>query len=197
MPRAARAETDAVAADASALPAGPPDLGALLAHAVERHASDLHLKVPARPIVRVHGELEQIPGSAPLTASDTARFAEELLEGHDAKRAEFESAGETDLSHARDGLGRFRVNIFRQRGSISIVLRVVPFKVLSVDELQLPPAVSRLADEERGIILVTGTTGSGKSTTLAAMIDRINRHGPQARRDDRGPDRDAARGPGL
>jgi twitching motility protein PilT len=169
------AETGNVAADASAPHPAPPDLGALLAHAVERKASDLHLKVPARPIVRVNGELEQVPGSAPLTGGDTIRFADELLRGHDAKRAEFEAAGETDLSHARDGLGRFRVNIFRQRGSVSIVLRVVPFKVLSVEDLQLPPAVSKLADEERGIVLVTGTTGSGKSTTLAAMIDRINR----------------------
>ncbi len=168
------ADTGVGAADASARPA-PPDLGALLVHAVERRASDLHLKLPSRPIVRVHGELQQVPGTAPLTAEDTQRFAQELLRGQDAKQAEFDAIGETDLSHAREGLGRFRVNIFRQRGSISIVLRVVPFKVLGVDDLQLPPAVSKLADEERGIVLVTGTTGSGKSTTLAAMIDRINR----------------------
>jgi twitching motility protein PilT len=169
------AEREHVAADAPAGPAIAPDLGALLAHAVERRASDLHLKVPARPIVRVNGELEQVPGSAPLTGEDTLRFAEELLAGQDGRREEFEATGETDLSHARAGLGRFRVNIFRQRGSVSIVLRVVPFKVMSVEELQLPPAVATLAEEERGIILVTGTTGSGKSTTLAAMIDRINR----------------------
>ncbi len=151
-----------------------PDLGALLAHAIERGASDLHLKVPARPIVRVNGALAQVPGFAALRSVDTERFAEELLHGHDAKKVEFDAAGETDLSHARDGLGRFRVNIFRQRGSISIVLRVVPFRVMTVEELELPSVVARLADEERGIILVTGTTGSGKSTTLAAMIDRIN-----------------------
>jgi twitching motility protein PilT len=173
MPRAPPADTDDVAADAR--PAVPPDLKALLVHAVECRASDLHLKVPSRPIVRVHGELEQVPGTAPLTGQDTLRFAEELLQGQDGKRAEFEKSGETDLSHAHEGLGRFRVNIFRQRGSVSIVLRVVPFKVMSVEDLQLPPAVANLADEERGIVLVTGTTGSGKSTTLAAMIDRINR----------------------
>jgi twitching motility protein PilT len=173
MPRPPRADTGVVAADAR--PAIPPDLKALLVHAVERGASDLHLKVPSRPIVRVHGELEQVPGTEPLTSEDTFRFAEELLRGQDGKRAEFETSGETDLSHAREGLGRFRVNIFRQRGSVSIVLRVVPFKVMSVEDLQLPPAVANLADEERGIVLVTGTTGSGKSTTLAAMIDRINR----------------------
>ncbi len=156
-------------------PGRDPQLAALLVHAIERGASDLHLKVPARPIVRINGGLEPIPGHAALTAGDTARFADELLQGHDTKRAEFDTCGETDLSHAREGLGRFRVNIFRQRGSISIVLRVVPFRVLSVDDLKLPPVVSRLADEERGIVFVTGTTGSGKSTTLAAMIDRINR----------------------
>ena len=163
-----------VSASSSTRPAGPPDLGALLAFAVERGASDLHLKVAARPIVRINGSLTQIPGCEVLQAEDTERMSAELLDGHIAKSAEFAGCGETDLSHARDGLGRFRVNIFRQRGSISIVMRVVPFKVLSVEDLQLPPVVGRLADEERGIILVTGTTGSGKSTTLAAMIDRIN-----------------------
>ncbi len=156
-------------------PAGPVRLGDLLERAIEAGASDLHLKVPARPIMRVNGALQQVAGFGPLAAEHTARFADELLHGHDAKREEFAASGETDLSHSREGLGRFRVNIFRQRGSISIVLRVVPFRVLSVEDLQLPPVVATLAAEERGIILVTGTTGSGKSTTLAAMIDRINR----------------------
>jgi twitching motility protein PilT len=164
-----------VSATHSPAPTDPPDLGALLAHAVERGGSDLHLKVPSRPIVRINGVLAQIPGYEILRPEDTARFAAELLRGNEAKRSEFDDCGETDLSHTREGLGRFRVNIFRQRGSISIVLRVVPFKVLSVEDLDLPPVVGRLADEERGVILVTGTTGSGKSTTLAAMIDRINR----------------------
>ncbi|WP_217914999.1 type IV pilus twitching motility protein PilT [Miltoncostaea marina] len=154
---------------------GSPDLQALLTRAVEMGASDLHLKVPARPVVRVHGGLTPIPGVRPLTVHDTVRFADEILRGQDDKRAELEQMGETDLSHAREGLGRFRVNLFRQRGSISLVLRVVPFKVLSIEDLSLPPVVGTLADEERGIVLVTGTTGSGKSTTLAAMIDRINR----------------------
>ncbi len=169
------AETVHVSATHSPAPTGPPDLGALLAHAVERGGSDLHLKVPSRPIVRINGVLAQVPGCEILRPEDTARFAAELLRGNESKRTEFEDCGETDLSHTREGLGRFRVNIFRQRGSISIVLRVVPFKVLSVEDLELPPVVGRLADEERGVILVTGTTGSGKSTTLAAMIDRINR----------------------
>ena len=169
------AETFCVTNAASIRSAAAPDLGALLGEAVERGASDLHLKVSARPIVRVHGTLTQVPGYGPLEADDTVRFADELLEGHSAKRVEFETTGETDVSHARANLGRFRVNIFRQRAAISIVLRVVPFKVLSVEDLKLPEVVNRLADQERGIILVTGTTGSGKSTTLAAMIDRINR----------------------
>ena len=169
------AETVHVSATHSPAPNDPPDLGALLAHAVERGGSDLHLKVPSRPIVRINGALAQIPGHEILRPEDTARFAAELLRGNEAKRIEFEECGETDLSHTREGLGRFRVNIFRQRGSISIVMRVVPFKVLSVEDLELPAVVGRLADEERGVILVTGTTGSGKSTTLAAMIDRINR----------------------
>ena len=174
MALAPSADTEFVASSSSTPTLGPPDLGALLAHAVERGASDLHLKVPARPIVRIHGTLVQVPGHGPLEVGDTERFAAELLDGHETKRAEFATGGETDLSHSRVGLGRFRVNIFRQRGSISIVLRVVPFRVQSVEDLQLPAVVGRLADEERGIILVTGTTGSGKSTTLAAMIDRIN-----------------------
>ena len=155
--------------------AGVPDLHALLVHAVEQGASDLHLKVPARPVMRINGALTPVPGFTALRGEDTERFARELLRGHDAKREEFDDAGETDLSHARENLGRFRVNIFRQRGSVSIVLRVVPFRVRSIDDLELPAVVGRLAAEERGIILVTGTTGSGKSTTLAAMIDCINR----------------------
>jgi twitching motility protein PilT len=170
-----RAETEDVTAARTPPPSGDDRLRALLAYAVERGASDLHLKVPACPVVRINGGLEPIPDHPALTAADTQLFADELLRGNEAKQAEFEEAGETDLSHSREGLGRFRVNVFRQRGSISIVLRVVPFRVLSVDDLQLPPVVSRLAEQERGIILVTGTTGSGKSTTLAAMIDRINR----------------------
>ena len=103
--------------------------------------------------------------------------------------SEFARDGEIDFSYTVGGLARFRVNAFRQRGSISIALRIVPFGIKTVDELGLPEVVSRLADEPRGIILVTGTTGSGKSTTLAAMIDQINRKLPAQHRHDRGPDR--------
>ena len=138
-------------------------------------ASDLHLKVPARPIVRINGVADAGAGLRGAARRGHASASPTSCSRPRGQARRVRERGETDLSHARDGLGRFRVNIFRQRGSISIVLRVVPFQVLSVEDLQLPPVVGRLADEERGIILVTGTTGSGKSTTLAAMIDRINR----------------------
>ena len=103
--------------------------------------------------------------------------------------AEFARDGEIDFSYTVRGLARFRVNAFRQRGSISIACRVVPFEIRAADELGLPEVVTRLAGEPRGIILVTGTTGSGKSTTLAAMVDHINRNFAEEHRHDRGPDR--------
>ena len=99
------------------------------------------------------------------------------------------ASNEVDFSYAVAGLARFRVNAFRQRGSISLVCRAIPFEIKTVEELRLPEVITELAEEERGIILVTGTTGSGKSTTLAAMIDHINTHRREAHRDDRGPDR--------
>ncbi|MGI9539198.1 MAG: type IV pilus twitching motility protein PilT [Miltoncostaeaceae bacterium] len=162
-----------MAISSSDLPAG--GLNGLLRYAVARGASDLHLKVPSRPVVRVNGGLEQVPDWPALTSEITGGFAEELLAGKPDAAAELENEGESDLSHAQDNVGRFRANIFKQRGSVSLVLRVVPFGVPALEDLNLPDAVAGLADEERGIVLVTGTTGSGKSTTLAAMIDRINR----------------------
>ncbi len=140
---------------------------------VEMGGSDLHLKVPAPPLVRLHGGLVPIDGAPVLTTEDTERFLREMLT--DAERfAEFQRDGELDFSHTVTGLARYRVNAFRQRGSISIVFRVVPFSIRTIPELDLPPVIARLAEEERGLILVTGTTGSGKSTTLAAMVDHIN-----------------------
>ncbi|MBX6763145.1 MAG: type IV pilus twitching motility protein PilT [Rubrobacteraceae bacterium] len=139
---------------------------------VERGASDLHLKVGSPPVRRVDGRLERV-GETKLAPSDTERILEEILP--EKLRPEFEEEGEVDFSLAIAGKGRFRVNAFRQRGSVSMVMRFVPFGVPKLEELGLPEAVSRLALEERGIILVTGTTGSGKSTTLAAMIDLVNR----------------------
>jgi twitching motility protein PilT len=124
--------------------------------------------------MRLQGRLTPLEGTEPLTPADTERVLREMLTASD-RLAEFAREGEIDFSYTVRGLARFRVNAFRQRGSISIACRVVPFNIRSVDELDLPEVVGRLADETRGIILVTGTTGSGKSTTLAAMVDHINR----------------------
>ncbi len=149
------------------------DLHAALRHLVVSGGSDLHLKVPAQPLIRVNGSLTPLPGSAVLEQADTEQTLRQMLP--DAERLEeFARAHEVDFSYAIEGLARFRVNAFRQRGSVSIVARAIPFSIRSVDDLGLPPSISELAREERGIILVTGTTGSGKSTTLAAMIDQIN-----------------------
>jgi twitching motility protein PilT len=150
-------------------------LPALLAHLVDVGASDLHLKVPVPPVVRVHGQLRRVPDLPAVTRGDTERILDELLGTQAAKKAEFDRSGEVDFSYSYSGVGRFRVSAFRQRGSISLVLRSVPVSVPALEDLGLPAVVARLADEERGIVLVTGATGSGKSTTLAAMIDRINR----------------------
>ena len=150
------------------------DIDDALRYLIAREGSDLHLKVPSHPIVRVHGEMTPIENSEPLKPADTERVLREIL--HDAtKLAEFEAEHEVDFSYSIQGLGRFRVNAFRQRGAISLVMRAIPVVIKSVDELNLPPVITKLAEEERGIILLTGTTGSGKSTTLAAMIDHMNR----------------------
>ncbi|MGI8511185.1 MAG: type IV pilus twitching motility protein PilT [Solirubrobacteraceae bacterium] len=140
---------------------------------VDSAGSDLHLKVPSRPLIRRHGRLEPVPGSEPLTPEDMERsFGHMLADEH--KLEEFRSEHEVDFSYQLPDVARFRVNAFRQRGSTSMVCRAIPYGVKTVEELMLPPVISDLADEERGVILLTGTTGSGKSTTLAAMIDRIN-----------------------
>jgi len=149
------------------------DFEQALRRVVETEGSDLHLKVPAQPIIRRHGVLAPIPDSQPLTPEATEQIFHAMLT-HPGKLAEFDEENEVDFAFAMPGLARFRVNAFRQRGSISIVCRAIPHKIKRADELLLPAVIDELADEERGIILVTGTTGSGKSTTLAAMIDRIN-----------------------
>ncbi len=154
------------------------DLHQALRYVVLKEGSDLHLKVGSRPIARIHGRLEPVLEYELLEAADTERVVREmLLDPH--KLAEFEQDNEVDFSYAVDGLARFRVNAFRQRGLVSIVMRTIPFAVRTVDELGLPPVIGELADEERGLILLTGTTGSGKSTTLAAMIDQINATKPR------------------
>jgi twitching motility protein PilT len=141
---------------------------------VEMGGSDLHLKVPARPQIRLHGTLQPLEGSEPLTPEVTEQVLREMLGSDSHRHQEFLEEGEVDFAYSVPGVCRFRVNAFRQRGSVSIVCRAIPHQIKTIEELLLPPVVSELAAEERGIILVTGTTGSGKSTTLAAMIDQIN-----------------------
>src|ERR1700760_4748343 len=150
------------------------DLDHALRYLIAAEGSDLHLKVPAYPLIRLHGHLEPVSGTERLFPEDTREALVQMLDDED-KIAEFESENEVEFSHSVEGLGRFRVNAFMQRGSISIVMRAIPVTIKSVDELGLPDAVTDLANQERGIILLTGTTGSGKSTTLAAMIDHMNR----------------------
>ncbi len=142
-------------------------------YVVRKEGSDLHLKVGSRPIARIHGQLEPIEQYEPVQAADTERVLREMLRGSD-KLSDFERDNELDFSYSVSGLARFRVNAFRQRGSVSLAARVVPVAIRTIDELGLPHVMTELADEERGLILLTGTTGSGKSTTLAAIIDQIN-----------------------
>ncbi|MGZ6928706.1 MAG: type IV pilus twitching motility protein PilT [Acidimicrobiia bacterium] len=143
----------------------------LLRQTVELGASDLHLKAGRPPTVRIDGTLEQLPGDA-LSADETAAIAEELMP---AWRLEhFSGHGESDFAHEADGIGRFRVNAYRQQGTVSLAIRYVVPSVPTLTELGLPPVVARLADEQDGLVLVTGSTGCGKSTTLASMISHIN-----------------------
>ncbi|HEY4826663.1 MAG TPA: type IV pilus twitching motility protein PilT [Solirubrobacteraceae bacterium] len=151
------------------------DLHEALRYVVDNEGSDLHVKVPARPMARFRGQLEpleQYPD--PLTPADTEEVLGVMLANHADKLAAFERDHEIDFSYTVPDLARFRVNAFRQRGSVSIVARVIPFTVRTIHELGLPPALEQIAEEERGLILLTGTTGSGKSTTLAAIINYIN-----------------------
>ncbi len=150
------------------------EIDAALFQLVESGGSDLHLKAGGPPQMRVNGSLRPIDGASELSVEDTERVVGALLPG-EGHRAEFAADNEVDFAYAIEGLARFRVNAFRQRGTVSMVMRAIPTKIKTVDDLGLPPVVSELAEETRGIILLTGTTGSGKSTTLAAIIDHINR----------------------
>ncbi|HEV7769846.1 MAG TPA: type IV pilus twitching motility protein PilT [Solirubrobacterales bacterium] len=140
---------------------------------VEREGSDLHIKVASPPVIRLHGDLMPIEGYEPLKPEDTEKAFQDIAQQRSL--TEFEEDGEADFSYSVPNIARFRVNVFKQRGSISIVCRAIPYGIKSIEELGLPEVVRTLAEEPRGIILVTGTTGSGKSTTLAAMIDHINK----------------------
>jgi twitching motility protein PilT len=149
------------------------DIDSALRTLVEREGSDLHVKVDSPPVARMHGELVPLEGFGELGPEDTEAAFKAMAEPR--SQAEFEEDGEADFAYALEGVSRFRVNCFKQRGATSIVCRAIPFKIRSIEELGLPEVVRSLAEEQRGIVLVTGTTGSGKSTTLAAMIDHINR----------------------
>jgi twitching motility protein PilT len=150
------------------------DLHEALRLIVGEEGSDLHLKVPSRPLARINGTLQPLAQYPPMKPDDTQRVLREMIGDHHDKIAEFDSENEVDFAYSVEGLARFRVNAFRQRGSISVAMRVIPPVVRTIQELGLPAVIADLADEERGLILLTGTTGSGKSTTLAAIINHIN-----------------------
>ena len=145
----------------------------LLKIAVDNGASDLHIKVGSYPMMRVRGQLAAASEDKRLDHEDVVAISAAVMST--AQRQKFKEAQEVDLAYSVPGLGRFRCNIFQQRGTVGLVLRVIPMQIRSIDELGLPPALEKIAGEERGLVLVTGTTGSGKSTTLAALIDHINR----------------------
>jgi twitching motility protein PilT len=149
------------------------DVKAALRELVDREGSDLHLKVGSKPLYRVHGHLAADESAEPLTAQDTEGAMKELLQ-QNSKLDEFAQEHEVDFSFEIPGVARYRINAFQQRGVISMACRAIPQKISTIEELALPDVVRELAEEERGIVLLTGTTGSGKSTTLAAMIDHMN-----------------------
>jgi twitching motility protein PilT len=144
----------------------------LLGMASENKASDLHIKVGSHPVIRVNGNLIPLTDCKRLTQEDTIAMAFSIMGGR--QKQKFKENYEIDIAYSVPGLGRFRVNIFQQRGTVGLVLRVIPAKIFTFEELNLPGILKRISDDIRGLILCTGTTGSGKSTSLAAIIDYIN-----------------------
>jgi twitching motility protein PilT len=151
----------------------PVNLRALLEEMIEKDASDLHIVAGERPKLRVDGDITSASTEEVLTPKDTLSLAYSVLTENQKKR--FETESELDFSFGIQNLARFRGNCFKQRGCVSLVIRQIPFNVRTFDDLGLPPIVAKLAERPRGLVLVTGPTGSGKSTTLAAMIDKINK----------------------
>jgi twitching motility protein PilT len=149
------------------------DVTRALRELVQRRGSDLHLKVGSGPLYRVHGVLAVEEGAEPLGAEDTEGALRRLLTD-ETKLSEFADEHEVDFSYEIPDVARFRINAFQQRGVISMACRMIPHQISTIEELALPKVVTELSEEERGIVLLTGTTGSGKSTTLAAMIDHMN-----------------------
>ena len=145
----------------------------LLKVAVDNGASDLHIKVGSYPMMRVRGKLAAANQDKRLDHEDVVAMSAAVMST--AQRQKFKDFQEVDLAYSVPGLGRFRCNVFQQRGTVGLVLRVIPMRIGTIEELDLPPVLKQIANEERGLVLVTGTTGSGKSTTLAALIDHINK----------------------
>ncbi|MGC2420721.1 MAG: type IV pilus twitching motility protein PilT [Candidatus Acidiferrales bacterium] len=149
----------------------------LLRRATETKASDLHLKVGNHPYLRVDGLLTPLGDVPRITPEEMLSMAFSMMTNR--QKQKFKETAELDMAYGVPGLGRFRVNVFQQRGNVGMVLRVIPTKIRTVEELELPRILTQICEEQRGLILCTGTTGSGKSTTLAAMIDRINSLRPE------------------
>ena len=148
------------------------NLDTLLRTMVSKGASDLHLKVDCFPHLRINGELVPLADQGKLDKEDSLMMAFSIMNSKQKER--FRNAAEVDIGYGVRGLGRFRINVFQQRGNVSIAVRAVPTRILSFDELFLPPVLRTIAEERRGLVLVTGTTGSGKSTTIASMLNYIN-----------------------
>src|SRR5574342_227126 len=157
----------------AAAPSGGGNLRPLLEEMIERDAADLHITAGERPKMRVDGDITNSRNGYVLTPKDTLQLAYSVLTENQKKK--FEMEDELDFSFGIQNLARFRGNCFKQRGCVSIVIRQIPFSVKTFDQLGLAPIISQLSDRPRGLVLVTGPTGSGKSTTLAAMIDKVNR----------------------
>src|SRR5881275_3699485 len=149
----------------------------LLRVAMDRKASDLHLKVGNYPHCRVDGDLVAISDQPRISAEDMMNMAFSMMSNR--QKQKFKESAELDMAYGVAGLGRFRVNVFQQRGNVGLVLRVIPTKIKPLEELYLPKIIEKICEEARGLVLVTGVTGSGKSTTLAAMIDRVNSTRPE------------------
>src|SRR5512134_2400175 len=148
------------------------ELNEILQIALRAGASDIHLKAGLPPMFRVDGSLVPLEDARRPPPEEIGRMALGIM--NDFQREKYKQTNEVDLAYGVPGLGRFRVNVFQQRGTLGVVLRVIPFKIMSIEQLMLPKVLEKIAGEQRGLVLVTGTTGSGKSTTLAAMIDHIN-----------------------
>ncbi len=148
------------------------ELNDILTVAVKAKGSDIHIKTGLPPIVRIDGRLHPIPNAPRLTPEIVATMAHSMM--NQRQRQIFEEHWEVDLAYAIPGLGRFRVSAYHQRGTVAMVFRVITMAIPSLEALNLPPVLKKICAEERGLVLVTGTTGSGKSSTLAAMIDHIN-----------------------